>query len=62
MNSRSKKERLEWSFFINPKTNKIQYNKLCRRCVHDCRQSFRSVIVQCKTYQRKEEIISKKLT
>jgi len=56
MNSRSKKDSLEWSFFINPATGKIQYNRQCRRCVHtDCRQSYRAAVVFCKTYTRKRK-------
>jgi hypothetical protein len=55
MNSRSKRERLELSFFINPVTGKVQYNRQCRRCVNDCRQSYRTVIIACKNYERKKE-------
>jgi hypothetical protein len=55
MNSRSKKERLEWSLFINPATGKVQYNRQCRRCIYtDCKQSYRVAIIFCKNYTRKE--------
>ncbi len=36
----SKSKKLEWSFFLNDRGRKA-YNTLCRRCVHDCKQSFR---------------------
>ena len=28
-------------------------NHVCRRCVHDCKQSFRAVVVICPHYQSK---------
>lgn len=44
----SKSKKLEWSFFLNDRGRKA-YNTLCRRCVHDCKQSFRAVVVvSCK--------------
>ena len=44
--SRSKKWRLEWSFFLG-ENGRRQYNKLCKGCVHPCKQSFRAVVVSC---------------
>ena len=44
----SKSKKMEWSFFLNDRGRKA-YNTLCRRCVHDCKQSFRAVVVvSCK--------------
>lgn len=48
----SKSKKLEWSFFLNDRGRKA-YNTLCRRCVHDCKQSFRAVVVICPHYQSK---------
>ncbi len=48
----SKSKKLEWSFFLNDRGRKA-YNTLCRRCVHDCKQSFRTVVVICPHYQSK---------
>ena len=45
----SKSKKLEWSFFLNDRGRKA-YNTLCRRCVHDCKQSFRAVVVICPHY------------
>ena len=42
----SKKRRLEWSFFLNHR-NRITFNDLCRGCTHDCKQSFRAIVVLC---------------
>lgn len=55
----SNKRRLEWSFFLNHR-NRITYNDLCRGCTHDCKQSFRAVIILCpryfsKRWKRKED-------
>ena len=38
----SKSRKLEWSFFLNDR-GRITFNALCRKCVHDCKQSFRAV-------------------
>ncbi len=47
--SRSKKWRLEWSFFLG-ENGRRQYNKVCQGCAHDCKQSFRAVLVACPHY------------
>ena len=50
VNSRN---RLYWSFFLD-EDGKIRYNSLCERCANDCKQSFRTVIVNCHFFKRKE--------
>ena len=47
--SRSKKWRLEWSLFLSEKGRR-KYNKVCKRCARDCKQSFRAVLVECPHY------------
>ena len=47
--SRSKKWRLEWAFFLG-ENGRRKYNKLCKGCVHPCKQSFRAVVVSCPHY------------
>lgn len=47
--SRSKKRHLEWTFFLD-ENGRRQYNKLCKGCVHPCKQSFRAVVVSCPHY------------
>ena len=49
----SKKRKMEWAFFLNER-NRITYNKLCLKCQKDCKQSFRSLVIQCPNYRRKE--------
>ncbi|MCR2002931.1 hypothetical protein ABID24_002726 [Blautia caecimuris] len=48
----SNKRRLEWSFFLNDRS-RIAYNELCRKCQHECKQSFRAVVVDCPKYLSK---------
>ena len=48
--SRSKKWKQEWSFFLG-ENGRRQYNKICRKCIHSCKQSFRAGIVACPLYQ-----------
>ena len=48
----SKSKKLEWSFFLNDRGRKA-YNTLCRRCVHDCKQSFRAQIIECPPFLSK---------
>ena len=46
----SKKERMLWALFLDPKTGKRKYNELCRRCIRACKQSWRAVVVVCPRY------------
>lgn len=50
--SRSKKWRLEWSFFLG-ENGRRQYNKVCLGCAHGCKQSFRVVLIACPRYLSK---------
>ncbi len=50
---KSEKWKTENSFYINPKTNKIQFNKKCKDCMHECKQSYRAEIIACKNFQKK---------
>ena len=45
----SKKKRLEMSVFINSK-GRIEYNRLCKVCALDCKQSHRTIIIDCPKY------------
>lgn len=48
----SKKRKLELSFFLNDR-GRVAYNDLCRKCQHECKQSFRAVVVDCPHYLSK---------
>jgi hypothetical protein len=47
-----KKAKTEWAIFIGPNGRRT-YNKLCRRCIHGCKQSFSAVVVDCRKYLSK---------
>ena len=47
--SRSKKWRREWALFLGP-SGRRNYNKFCKSCIHDCKQSFRAELVACPYY------------
>lgn len=51
--SRSKRWKTEWDFFLG-ENGRRQYNRICRRCVHDCKQSFRADLIQCSKYISRE--------
>lgn len=55
----SKKRKQEWSFFLNDR-NRITYNDFCRKCIHECKQSFRATIIECPRYcsKRSREVRS----
>ncbi len=55
----SKKQKQEWDYFINPETGRRTYNRLCRKCRNDCKQSYRAKIVCCLKYKPKRSVISK---
>ncbi len=48
----SKKRKLELSFFLNDR-GRVTYNDLCWKCQHECKQSFRSVVIDCPHYLSK---------
>lgn len=57
--SRSRKWKLEWDFFLG-ENGRRQYNKICRRCVHGCKQSFKADLIACPKYLSKEAKIPQK--
>ena len=48
----SKKRKLELSFFLNDR-GRVAYNDMCRKCQHECKQSFRAVAIDCPYYLSK---------
>lgn len=46
----------EWAFFNGP-TGKRRHNRLCRRCAHSCKQSYRAVVVHCPRFERKRLMV-----
>lgn len=51
----TKKRKQELSLFLND-AGRVNYNDLSRRCVHTCKQSFRSIVVECRRYLSKRAV------
>ena len=49
MSRMTKRMKREWAFFIH-RNGRRKYNRLCRRCIHHCKQSFRATIMKCPRY------------
>lgn len=47
--SRSNKWKQEWAFFLD-KNGRRKYCEQCRRCIYDCKQSFRVKVLRCPHY------------
>ena len=47
--SRSQKWKDEWAFFLDG-DGRRKYAELCRRCIHDCKQSFHTEVITCPGY------------
>lgn len=41
----------ELALFLNDK-GRVEFSKLCLRCVHHCKQSFRAVIIECPRFKK----------
>lgn len=46
----SKSNKILWGFFWNPATGRRNYNAVCVRCCHGCKQSYRAVLIECPRY------------
>ena len=47
------REKLYWSFFLD-RGGCIRFNRICRKCIHSCKQSFRMIIIACPRFRRKK--------
>ena len=50
----SDKRKLELAFFLT-ESGRVAYNKLCLCCKHECKQSYRAVVVQCGRFEKRRE-------
>ena len=48
----TKKRKRELSLFLNER-GRVEYNSLCRRCVHTCKQAYKVLVVECGRYLSK---------
>lgn len=46
----SKSSKILWGFFWNPATGRRNYNTVCIRCCHGCKQSYRAILIECPRY------------
>ena len=56
----SKKRKQERSLFLNER-GRVKYNSLCRQCVHNCKQAYRVLVIECGRYlsKRSKEALEK---
>ena len=50
----SKRDKLEWSFFLS-ENGRRKYNMLCCLCKGKCKQSYKAVVIECPSYHSKRE-------
>lgn len=48
----SQRKKRELSLFLNEK-GRVEYNTLCCRCVHNCKQAHRVLVIECGRYLSK---------
>ena len=48
----SKKRKQELTLFLNER-DRVEYNSLCRRCVHNYKQACRVLVIECGRYLSK---------
>lgn len=54
MSKLSKKFCEEWAFYIKQGIHKrVTFNKKCKKCIHECKQSYRVEIILCKDFSKK---------
>ena len=51
----SKKRKKELSLFLN-NAGRVEYNALCRRCVHECKQPHKAKVAECRRYLSKRSV------
>lgn len=51
----SQKRKRELSLFLKA-TGRVEYNILCRRCVHECKQPHIAMVVECRRYLSKRSV------
>ena len=56
----TKKRKQELALFLN-EHGRVEYNSLCRRCVHTCKQAYKVMVVECGRYlsKRAKEVLKK---
>ncbi len=50
----SSQRKRELAFFL-AESGRVAYNKLCLCCKHECKQSYRAVVVICRKFEKRRE-------
>ncbi len=48
----SKRRKRELALFLTD-SGRVAHNKLCLRCTHDCKQSYRAIVIACPKFERR---------
>ena len=48
----SQRKKRELTLFLNAQ-GRVEYNTLCRRCVHNCKQAYKVLVIECGRYLSK---------
>ena len=48
----TQKRKQELTLFLNER-DRVEYNSLCRRCVHSCKQAYKVLVIECGRYLSK---------
>jgi len=51
----SQKRKKELSLCLKV-TGRVEHNVLCRRCVHECKQPHKAMVVECRRYLSKRSV------
>ena len=56
----TQKRKQELTLFLNER-DRVEYNSLCRRCVHSCKQAYKVLVIECGRYlyKRSKEALDK---
>ncbi len=54
MSRTNNQRKRELAFFLT-ESGKVAYNKLCLCCKHECKQSYRAVVVSCPRFEKRQE-------
>ena len=48
----TKRRKEDLAFFLTDK-GRVAYNRLCLKYNHDCKQSYRAVIIECRRFEKR---------
>lgn len=54
MKKYSQRFKKENAFYIDEKSGRVKFNKKCSDCLNNCKQSYRSIILNC-NYIKKDK-------